>query len=142
MSLADIRSAIRYYLLADADISSQVGGSRIFPVVVPEGVVGDAVVLSRISGTGDFHMQGPSGLTFLRLQVDCWSTNADDANTLADLVKERIDGFAGTVQWDDNSPGNEVVVRGIFYDGERELFDVNTELFSMSRDYFVWYQER
>ena len=141
MTISDVRVGLRSYLLADSSISAMVDGSRIFPVVVPEGIVGTSVVISRISGVGVNDMQGRSGLSQSRMQIDCWATDADTATILANLVKERVDGFRGSIAWDENSPGNAVVVQGVFFDGERDRFDENTELYSVSRDYIVWYEE-
>lgn len=142
MSIADVRLGLRAYLLAYSAISTLVGALRIYPVKLPQGQVLDSIVYSRISGMGDHHMQGPSGLARVRIQIDCWSQSANAATVLANLVKERIDGFKGSMEWDESSPGNAIVVQGIFFDSEREDLDQEVELYRMSRDYLVWFEER
>ena len=142
MTLADIRIGLRAYLLADSTISTRVGGNRIYPVKLPQGITADSIVYTKISGQGDHHMQGPSGLTRPRIQIDSWSQSMDAASSLADLVKERIDGFEGLMPWGENSPAEAIVVKGIFFESEREGWDEGAKLYRVSRDYLVWYAER
>lgn len=142
MTLADIRVGLRALLLANAAISPAVGASRVYPLVLPQGTTATSIVYSRISGIGDHHSTGPSGLARPRFQVDCWATTHNAAAALALLVKECLDGYQGSVQWDDNSPGNAIEIQGIFFDSERENYDSEAKLYRVSHDYFVWYEER
>jgi len=140
MSLSDIRVALRSYLLADNSIAAIVG-TRIYPVKLPQGTTLTSVVYTRISGLSGVTSSGRERLSRPRIQIDCWSQQVDDAATLADLVKERIDGLRGAIQWDDNSPGNAVTVQGVFMDMEREDYDDAAKLHRVSRDYIVWFEE-
>lgn len=150
MTLADIRVGLRAYILASGTIAAAVdsGASavpryRVFPSKLPQGELRASIVYSRISGLTDHHSTGPSGLSRPRIQIDCWAPTQDAAASLADLVKERIDGFSGSVQWDDNSPGNAVVIQSImFADRESDDYDDAVKLYRTGRDYFVWYEER
>lgn len=142
MSIADVRLGLRAYLLADSGISTLVGALRIYPVKLPQGQLQPSIVYRRISGLGDHHMEGASGLNRVRIQIDCYSQSVDTANTLANLVKERIDGFGpGAMEWDESSPANAIAVQGIFFDSEREDWDAEAELHFVSRDYMVWFKE-
>jgi len=141
MTIADVRVGLRAYLLDDAAIAAIVG-TRIYPIVLPQGQVQTSIVYTRVSGIGDNHMEGPSGLSRPRFQVDCWSQSIDTASQLANLVKERIDGFRGTWFWGEDSPAEAIVVQGVFFQNEREDFDDATRLYRVSRDYFVWQAER
>lgn len=148
--IADIRVGLVAYLAADTDIAASVewavarqnGGKRIFPVVLPQGVNKTSIVYSRISGLGDHHMEGASGLSRPRVQIDCWATDPDAADLLSRRVKQRIDGFRGSLLWGDNSPEEAIVVQGIFFESEREDYDGTAKLYRSSRDYFVWFEER
>ena len=142
MTLADLRMGLRAYLLADATISSTVGGIRIFPIKLQQGQTNPSIVYSRISGLGDHHSQGASGLSRPRMQIDCWAQDPDVADLLARLVKERIDGFQGSMLWGANSPDEAIVVQGIFFDSEREDYDDNVSMYRSSKDYLVWFEER
>lgn len=141
MTIADIRVGLRAYLLDDAGIAVIVG-TRVYPIIMPQGVVQPSIVYTRVSGVGDNHMEGPSGLSRPRFQVDCWAQSIDVAVTLANLVKERIDGFRGTWLWGEDSPAEGIVVQGVFYAMEREDFDSEAGMYRVSRDYFVWQAER
>lgn len=133
MSLKDIRPALVAFLLADSGIAAVVG-TRVCPMRLPQGVKGDSIVYTRVSGEGDHHMQGPSGLARVRMQIDAWSKTIPAAAALANLVKELIDGYQGTM--------GLVEVQGIFFDGEREDYDDTAEMYRVSRDYIIVYAER
>ena len=127
MSLNDLRPGLRAYLLADAAISTAVGGSRIFPVMMPQGERGASIVYTRVSGIGDHHMQGASGLSRPRYQIDAYAVLHDDANALADLVKLRLDGYQGLM--------GAVMVQGCFFENERDDYQADVDLHRVSRDY-------
>jgi hypothetical protein len=135
--IADLRPALRAFLLGDASIFDAVGGAlpvpRIFPVVLPQGVKDPSIVYTRISGQGDHHMQGASGLARPRYQIDAYARKAEDANALADLVKARLDGFRGAM--------GAVNVQGVFFETERDDYQAESELHRVSRDYFIWFEE-
>ena len=126
------------FLLADDTIASMVGNDRIYPLRLPQGDRGPSIVYSRVSGLGDHHMQGPSGLTRPRFQIDAWAPSADDATRLADLVKARLDGYRGPM----TGGSVTVAVQGVFFDTEREDYDEDAELYRISRDYLIWFEER
>src|SRR5262245_24423190 len=110
--VADLRPQLRAFLLADSGISAAVGGERVFPVTLPQGENRPSVVYTRISGVGDHHMQGASGLARPRYQIDAYAPLADEANALADLVKARLDGYRG--------PMGVITVQGAFFETERD----------------------
>lgn len=139
--IKDIRPALRAFLLADAQVSAMVGGARIFPLKLPQGVREPSVVYSRITGFGDHHMAGASGLTRPRFQVDAWAESVDAATRLADLVKDRLDGYRGPMTVP-GSPPETVAVQGVFFETERESYDGDAELYRISRDYLIWWEER
>jgi len=128
----DIRPILRSFLLADSGISAFVS-SRIYPIVIPAGVKDPCIVLTRISGPGDYHMGGPSGLINLRVQVDAWAPKSDPATTLANLIKDRLDGYRGEMSDDVDT----VFVHGVFVADLREDYDGTAEMYRSGRDYFI-----
>jgi hypothetical protein len=142
MTLADVRLGLRAYLLGLSAISTEVGGNRIYPLKMPQGQTSTSIVYSRISGLGDHHSTGPSGLSRPRIQIDCWAQSADAADALSRLVKERIDGFRGAMLWGDNSPEEAIQIQGIFFESEREDYDDTVKMYRSSKDFFVWFEER
>jgi hypothetical protein len=138
--IIDIRSGLHSFLLADVFIPVVVE-DRIYPNTLKQGVQLPSIVYSRVSGLGDHHMQGASGLTRPRFQIDAYARNPDDANGLADLVKLRLDGFRGQMSLG-GSPEEFVQVQGIFFDTEREDYQGEIEMYRISRDYLIWFSER
>jgi Protein of unknown function (DUF3168) len=130
--LKDLRPALRTHLLNDPAIAALVD-TRIFPLVLPQGIMATSIVYTLISGIGDHHMDGPSGLNRPRYQIDAWAASIDAASNLADKIKERIDGLADTIE--------NVTIQGIFFANEREDYDDEAQLFRKSRDYLIWFEE-
>lgn len=135
--MKDIRSALCEFLLGDSTVSSLVGTKRIFPAVLPQGTNDTSVVYNRVSGQGDYDMQGATGLVRPRLQIDAWAVNPDDASALANAIKARIDGYKGVM----GTGGAAVTVQGVFMAGEREDYNDQVKMHRMSRDYFFHMEE-
>lgn len=136
-------SALRAHLLADAAISAVVA-ARIYPLRLPQpkkdAVNLPAIVLQRISTVRYAHLRGAEALARPRLQVDCWATTHDAATSLGTLVRQRLNGFAGT--WtSDESPSVDIAVQAIFLENEQDLFEEEIQggLCRHSADYFVFH---
>lgn len=141
MSLKDIRPALRAFLAADAAIAALVvSGSvtRIYPGKLPQGITAASLVYSEISGQGDHHNEGASGLVRVRMQIAAWATTADAAHALFLAVKNRLDGYRGAM----GSGASEVTVQGAFIDSWRDLDDDAANLRGKIADYFINYEER
>lgn len=138
MALKDIRIALRAYLLANGAVSALVGGSRIYPSKLPQGVTATSLVFNEISGAGDHHMQGASGLAQVRMQLGAWAQTADAAHALFLAVKEALDGYRGPM----GSGDFEVQVQGVFIDSWRDVDDTAANLRGKLADYLIWYAER
>jgi len=134
MSLADLRPALRAYLLADAAISSVVGGVRVHPVILPQGETRASLVYNLVSEVNDHHTQGASGLVMARIQIDAWAGLADTADSLARLVKERIDGYRGLM--------GAVQIQGVFAETAFTSYEDDPKLFRVGRDYLIHFEER
>lgn len=139
--MKDIRPGLFAFLAADASIAAAVtagGVSRIFPIVLPKGVQLTSIVFTRISGEGDYTMQGRSGYVRPRYQIDAWAKTPPEAVSLSNFIKDALDGYSGAM----GSGANAVDVQGIFCAGEREDYDPAVEMYRVSRDYFIHHGER
>lgn len=136
--MKDMRRALRSHLMGSAEIAALVGDTRIYTVKMPQGTTADTIVFNRISGAGDYHMQGLSGFAAHRYQIDAWAPTADGASALADLIRDRIDGYRGDMG--SLSPPT-VTVLGVFMADQREDYDDAAKLHRMSRDYFIHFRE-
>lgn len=140
--LVNPRAGLKQYLLDDGTISGLVS-SRVYPVTLPQGVRETSIVYHRISETESLHMQGPSGLVAARFQIDAISKTADGAANLADAIKERLNGFAGTITFgSDSPPSGEIKVQGVFISTGSDDYDAESQLYRMTRDYVFWFAER
>lgn len=140
--LVDLRPGLRNCLLSNTDISSMVGGTRIFPVRMKEGERNDSIVYLRAGESEGYHFTAASGLVSARMQIDSWSQSIDRANRLADLVKEHLGGFSGFMAYGGSSPSDYVVVQGVFLLSGFEDYDHEAELYRLSRDYNIVYEDR
>lgn len=137
MPLKDIRPAFSEFLLAGSAIAASVE-TRVYPIVLKQGVSGDSIVYQRISEVGDHHSQGASGLARVRMQVDSWSATRNGAAALGLVVKERLDGYRGTM----GTGADEVMVQGVFFDSSRDDYDEESKMYRASQDYIITYEER
>ncbi len=91
------------------------------------------VVMQRISGVHDYHLQGPSGYVASRVQIDCYGDTYDSAASTAGAVRGVLSGHRGGV------------FQGIFLDGERDLPAADagevTNLFRVSLDFMIHHSE-
>lgn len=91
-----IESSLRPYLAADLGVSGYVA-DRIYPIQLPQAAALPAVTYQRISTVPYHHLEGYSGLTASRLQIDCWAVTYADAKGLAEAVRLALDGFSGAM---------------------------------------------
>lgn len=132
-----IREAIRTILLGDAGVSAAVGGKRIYPLQMAQGVREPSLVYQRVGGVSDTLLEGPQGLRETRLQLDAWALDPDAAARLITLAETRLNGYSGVIPVGDDSPQAECKVSGLFLDNERDSYDGTAKLFRDSRDFRV-----
>jgi len=136
----DIRAGLFAFLRDDVAIGPLVtagGIARIYPVRLPQGIKLASIVYTRISGQGDYTMEGPSGYSRPRYQIDAWAPAVDAASTLANAIKDTLDGFTGAI----GSGANSVFVQGVFVSDEREDYDDIVQMYRVSRDYVIHHGE-
>jgi hypothetical protein len=142
----DIRAALRERLLGDSTINTLVGGVRIYPGIVPQGInqaaaSQPALVQNLITEQTDYHMAGASGLVSMRVQIDAWAKTPDEAVDLANRAKDRLSGFSGTISWGDTTPQSSVSIQGIFAENARDDYDDLAKMHRRGRDFIIWYGE-
>lgn len=142
--MKDVRKALRAILLGDGVINAAItDGSvkRIYPGILPQGITDQSIVYTLVTEESDYHMQGSSHLMQDRIQVDCWAQTPDAAVALANLVKDELSGFSGTVSFGADSPQASVVVHAVFHDQGRDDYDATAKLHVRRRDYLFWYYD-
>ena len=87
---------LKSHLQSDASIAALVN-DRIHPRKLKDGESLPVVIYSIIFGETQNSLDGfTSGVVRYRVQVDCWSSIADDANELALAVRDRMNVAAST----------------------------------------------
>lgn len=141
MPLVDVRPGLVKLLNSNSNINGIVAG-RIYPIKIKQGETRDSIAYTRITEFETYTYTKPSALLSDRFQFDCWSRSTDSATVLANLVKETFGGFAGRIDFDPPSPSNFVIVQLIELVNGRDDYDADAQMYRMSRDYFVWFNER
>lgn len=90
-----MEEALRAWLLASAAITA-IASTRIDWNVVPQAAGVPSIVLHRITGIRDYHMQGASGVVRTMVQIDCWAFDYPNAVTLARAVRDRLSGIGAS----------------------------------------------
>lgn len=127
-----MEEALRAGLLAHAALAALVG-ERVHWNVRPQGRGLPAVVLHRISGGREYHMQGRSELSGALVQADCWATSYAGALALKRALIDALDAL-------------EAPFQGAFVESERDTFEAvagpepggGTVLHRASADIRVW----
>jgi len=135
--MKDLRPALFEYLLADNAIMAAVDGGM-FPSRMPQGRRHPSIVYSEVSNVGFHTFQGPLGFARPRFQIDAWAETPDAASYLSNLVKERLDGFKGTM----GTAPNAVTVQGALFQSSRDDYDPEADLYRRSTDYLIMFVER
>lgn len=121
-------------LLLDAAGVTTLVSDRIDWGQAPQSVAGyPYIVLQRIDGLRDYHMQGASGYVASRVQVDIYGEKYTSTKKAARAVIAALSGYRGGI------------FQGVFLDGERDLSAADagevTNLFRASLDFMVHHKE-
>lgn len=122
-----LEAALYDILSTAAGVTALVGGARspqIYPLGIPQGKTGAAVVWQIIGAPDGVTCDGHDGQPDARIQITCWSAQGgtpDDARALADTVYTALTANAakGTHGGTD--------VQYWTYDDERDTADVNEQ---------------
>ncbi len=124
---------LRTRLRGDAALLAMVG-ERIQPELLPQGTTGDGMVYNVVDRSGDAHMQGVTGFTELRFQLSAYSAIRANAEIMANLAQDRLEGFVGAM--------GVIVVQGLFFVAGRTTYNEATKVYGDQRDYRIVYWGR
>jgi len=122
-------------LMKQVPVHSHVNG-RIAQAGVPQGIARPNIIYQRINTNRRYSNDGPTKLPKATIQIGCWANSYPEANSLAKVVREKLDGFKGTVEGTNGqtikidaiflseeqdapvpeSPGVDTAIRGILFD--------------------------
>jgi hypothetical protein len=86
-----VQAAIHQQLQATAAVTA-ICSTRGYPGVLPQGATLPAYVYMLVSDVGVHHMTNAAGLALARVQVDCYSATESGAHTLAEAVRDALQG--------------------------------------------------
>ena len=119
-------------------ILSGVAGGRRYWVRAPQSLsTRPYIVMHRVSGNRDYHLDGPSRYVQSRVQVDVYDETYGGAKAVARAVRDAVSGFAGVL--------SGVQIQRITIESERDLpaddaGDI-TKLFRTSLDLMIHHDE-
>lgn len=126
-----IESAIRHILVNDATVKTLT--TRIFPVTIPQDPIYPLILYTKISGSRDHILQGPSGFAHPRFQIDAWDESYTGAKSLANAIRKALDGYRGTVL--------DTRIGSCLIDSERDIYESEIKIYRVSQDYLIWCEE-
>jgi hypothetical protein len=88
--------AFRAFLLQSTAIAALID-DRLGPHQQPQTAVRPYGVYTRIATDPQHHLVGASGLAFVRIQLDLYGDDFGVLETIAAAVRNRVDGYRGTV---------------------------------------------
>lgn len=131
-----MEEALLALLAADAGVAALLA-DRIAWGARPTGEQLPCVVLFRITGVRDYHLQGRSGLVDSLVQVDCWAGTWLAAKSVARAIVDALD-----------TP-DQPTIQKAFVEGERDSFeegdgplpDGSSDFYRTSLDVRVWHAD-
>lgn len=132
-----IEAAIYTRLTTDAAVAALIG-DRVFPNAVPQGSEYPAIDYEQTSGIRDQVMDGPTGLVSSIFDIRCKGKTYIETRTLADAVRARLDGFAGTIdgQIISSASVTDEYDEPVISPGDRE-----NRIFTKLLQFTIWFKE-
>lgn len=116
-------------LSTDGSITAYVG-TKIYPDITPQNVQYPFVVYTIVNSLPVDFKDGQSNLEEITLQIDVYTQSYDDTQDLANLIRNRLDRFTGTVEG--------VEVQTIKYvSSDSQVFNAELSVYWMSIDFMA-----
>ena len=116
-------------LSTDGSITAYIG-TKIYPDITPQNVQYPFVVYTITNSLPVDYKDGQSNLEEITLQIDVYTQSYDDTQDLANLIRNRLDRFTGTVE--------SVEVQTIKYvSSDSQVFNAELSVYWMSIDFMI-----
>jgi len=135
MALLTIEEGI-YYHLANTIAVSNIVGTRIYPLKLPQNPTLPALTFQLITPMSIIAHDGKSGTAQSRYQITGFADDPDSVRDLMEKVRICMDGYKGTIGGADT-----IVVQAMLPEGGYENHDPITNRYMRARDYMIWYAE-
>jgi glutamate-1-semialdehyde aminotransferase len=119
-----------YGRLSTASNITAIIGTNIYPDITPQNVDYPFIVYSTINSNPVDFKDGQSNLEEIDLQIDVYTQNYDTTQNLANLIRNRLDRFVGTVEG--------VEVQTINYvSSDSQVYNADLNVYWMSVDFMI-----
>ena len=125
-------SEIYGYLSGVSGVTNIVS-TRIYPVRLPDAPTLEAIVYTVISAPRTEDLSGSSGLGTAIVQIDCWANTYSEANTLAEAVRQAMQGYSGTM--------GGTTVEGVHLLDELDNFEEDINERRKILRFSIWFRE-
>lgn len=127
-----IETGIAAYLNADAGLTALVG-TRIFPVLAPQGVTAPYVIFARAGAARSSTTCGTDKKVAGTWQFDAYAKTYKTAAQIARALRLALIDYTGLM--------GDTPVDRVFLETEFDLDDPEPGLFRVSQTYTIWYLE-
>lgn len=136
-----VSAALASHLTHSVAVEAQTAG-RVYRGVARPKAKMPRIVFTQISGVPARHLSAVSGLKQTLFQIECWGSTADEADELADAVRDALDQYQGTL----GNGKNTVSGATVFISGPRDDFSPPTDggrvtKFRALLEATIWYSE-
>lgn len=100
-----------------------------FPQIVPQGTALPYIKHFKVSTTPNRTKSGPSTLDEIRWQVSCFALTLNEAETMAESVRTKLDNYTGHL--------NGVFIDRINFTNEQSLYEDGAKVHHVATDYSI-----
>lgn len=117
--------------------------NRVYAMRAPQNATAPFVVYQRADSDRWRHINGPSGMVQITMQIDIYAATYAQSRSLAVQLEAILDGFRGEVGYGSNSPVDKVRIAGISCQTDVDLIDETDTplLYRVSADYLVTFEQ-
>ncbi len=125
------------------ELLKSLADEKVYAARAPDNAKGPFIVFQRVDSERWRAINGPSGYAQCTIQVDAYADEYYAAKELGAEIEEIMDGYAGTVQYGDDSPQKFVEIAGVSLQNEFDTFDQTEEpyLFRSLGNYIVTFKQ-
>lgn len=130
--MSQFEEALTAIIVAHAGYGT-LAGDRFYPLVIPQGVALPAATYERVSDQ-TIHASGADQKTRgPRVRVTAWGSTYASAKALAAQIVAALRDYTGT--------SSSVTIQRIFYEGDSDGYEADTERYFVDQDFICWYVE-
>lgn len=122
-----------FSLITSDDGCAEQLGTRVYPLMIPQNAALPAACYQTITTQRKYTLREPSHTPAARMQITIKAASYDNAVVVANLIRELLEGYSGTVMG--------VEIAGVFLENEYDGFNLDTKSYTVRQDYRIQYKE-